>query len=95
MGNTNLLFECSSVLLIVCVCGALAIVANRFGWWSNILVCVLGAVVMTSLFALATTLPDVAKFVVLGAFAALLWWLGNEQPAIDDLFDFQELKIRD
>ena len=78
MGNTNLFFECSSVLLIVCVCGALAIVGNRFGWWSNMLVCVLGAVVMTSLFALATTLPDVAKFVVLAAFTALLRWLGNE-----------------
>ena len=90
MENTNLLFECSSVLLIVCVCGALAIVGNRFGWWRNILVCVLGAVVMTSLFALATTLPDVAKFVVLAAFTALLRWLGREnvvdvsieQPAV-------------
>ena len=110
-----MLTECASVLLIICVCGAVAIVGNRFGWWANIIVCTVGAVLMTCLFSLATTLPDPAKALVLVAFTALLWWVGNErsefvlrqaqepavgersrtyaneQPAIDDIFDFQEV----
>ena len=101
-----MLTECAGVALIVCVCGGVAIVGNRFGWWANIIVCTVSAVAMTCLFSLVTTLPDPAKALVLVAFTALHWWLGNErsefltnrqatnaseQPVVDDVFEFEEV----
>lgn len=102
-----MLIECASTFLAVYICGAVAIVGNRFGWWSNMIVCVVGAVAMTGLCSLPTALSDVAKLVVLVSFTALLRWLGNEssefvstnttaayaseQPSIEDVFDFQEV----
>ena len=100
-----MLSECASTFLAVYVCGAVAILGNRFGWWSNIVACVVGAVAMTGLCSLPTTLSDLTKLAVLIVFTALLKWLGSdytefvatpatlasEQPAIEDVFDFQEV----
>lgn len=100
-----MLIEIGCTFLAVYACGAVAVLGHRFGWWANIVACVVGAVAMTGLCSLPTTLSDLAKLVVLIGFAALLRWLGgerskfvgtpatlaSEQPAIEDIFDFQEV----
>lgn len=73
-----MLIEIGCTFLAVYACGAVAVLGNRFGWWNNIIACVVGAVAMTGLCSLPTTLPDIAKLVVLIGFAALLWWIGHE-----------------
>jgi len=99
-----MLIEIGCTFLAVYACGVVAVLGNRFGWWANIVACVVGAVAMTGLCSLPTSLPDVAKLVVLIGFTALLRWLGgehrafvaaatpptlaSEQPAIDNLFEF-------
>ena len=102
-----MLIEIGCTFLAVYACGSVAVLGNRFGWWSNIVACVVGAVAMTGLCSLPTSLPDVAKLVVLIGFTALLRWLSSErrafvatatpatlaseQPVIDDLFEFVEV----
>ncbi len=102
-----MLIEIGCTFLAVYACGAVAVLGNRFGWWANIVACVVGAVAMTGLCSLPTALSDVAKLVVLIGFTVLLRWLGSdysefvatatpttlasEQPAINDLFEFVEV----
>lgn len=105
MSNTNLI-EYATVFLAVYACGALAILGNRFRWWSNIIADLAGGVVMVGILYTVTPLDGFAAGFLTPLFAALLWWLADEhptfvasqaasyaseQPTIEEVFEFEEV----
>ena len=106
MQNTNLLTECASVALTVCMIALISVRGNRIGLWNSWLTCAAGGFTFVVVLNSVTPISGFASGFIMAGLTALLYWLGHErvayvapkspvyaseQPAIDDIFDFQEV----
>jgi len=76
-----MLFEASTVLLCTCVIALLCVVGNKLGLWQSWFMCAAGTFTFVIALSLATPLDGFVSGLLLGALAALLYWIGRDNVA--------------